>query len=293
MFGYNIAYDIMLRVLTQEPLIRAALVDELQAMLVEDKVLRFPGGTPSRTWTYNHDNMELWIQFCKDAGVEKLTYVWNIHDNESSILGLSHLAAHLDIVCVEVGNEEYYHNRATGFFADLINNNAFFASRYYTPRGKAYGNKFKVARDMARNILPDVPVAATFGNENAVAYTAWNKGVKQAVPDLTDIVLHEYWTADDSKFQANFRRGVSKLQNYKIWFTETNLEWDQGRLYHIAYTDEHRIKLQAYLDMLRDLQLQGILDTDLIQIHSLYKNNGFGRYRWENGVLVDKYENWF
>ena len=287
MFGYNVAYDLILEVLKGEPRIREALVNELLKLPVNEKVLRFPGGTPSRTWTYNEEDMGLWIQFCKDAGVEKLTYVWNISDYVSALTGLIELSKALEVVCIEVGNEENYHQRATGFFAGIVDSNSFLAERHYRPRGQKYGLEYNAVKNLCAQYGFNIPVAAVFGTPNALAHKFWNIGVED-VANVNDIVIHDYRKFSDKNFMQNFKPAMETLSNKKWWFTEINMSYEGGKYYYKRFTAEHQFKLQEYLNWVSNRQ-----EISSIQIHSLYKHNGFGRFVWLNDILVDNYPNWF
>lgn len=286
MLGYNVAYDLLLKVLKEEPNIRAALIRELLKISANKKILRFPGGTVSRTWTYNKADMDLWIQFCLDAGVEKQTFVWNIHDHISSLNGLNHLKKHQEVTCIEVGNEENYHQRAKGFWAGLINRNSFLAERYYRPKGQAYGKVYNEVKNICHSM--NIPIAAVFGVPNALAHKWWNKGVIDYAFNLKDIVIHRYRKFPDENFLEDMEEPMNiKLKDYDWWFTELNVDYENGKYYDKRFTEEHQEKLTSYINWVNFHD-----NTKIVQVHSLYKHNGFGRFKWINGKLEDNYAGW-
>lgn len=290
MFGYNVEYDMIESVIyNREPLIRQALIQELRQFPQDKKVLRFPGGTISRSWSYNEDYTNKWLEFCELANVTRITYPWNINNHGDSIKQLQHLNSRINVVCVEVGNEENYHERIQSlwFINNLVNSNNLLAEQYYRPKGQQYGKTYNYVKELCYRINKDIPVVAVFGTPNALAHKWWNTGIED-VTSPQGIVIHNYRKFSDNNFMNSFTNAMNTLKKYNWYFTELNLEFENGKYYDKRYSLEHKTKLTEYLNWVKNQP-----QTKIIQIHSLYKNNGFCRYMWLNGKLIDNYYNWF
>jgi len=291
LLGYNAYIEFLkgvsenqVRGLFNDPLIYSMLVKELKEVPTDKKVLRFPGGTGSRTLKYDKKTVDKWIKFCKDAEVTKNTFVFAVNNPSDSYKYLKDISnAGIEIVLIEYGNEEYDHqvNNVFEGFLERV-----FKAGFYKDKGKKYGQKYKQVRVQLKNLYPGVPVACVLKNPTNTKAINWWNGIK-SVTTIKDVVLHEYKEPRDNNFYPSMRRGLPKFSGYNLYFTEANLVWHYPKWKDVPYTPEHKKELEDYFNFLK---IQP--NVKMVLYHSIWGHSNFAAYVVEGIELVNKYENW-
>ena len=251
------------------------VVDELKGT---NSVLRFPGGTISRTYGYQSADIHYFNKLCRDTG-SKVTFVVNMNDIQNSINTSKLIES--EIVLYEAGNEEYDYTRAPIGWEWLMV--LFNIKGWYRRLGQEYGRKYL----QVKNGLSGAPVAACINIPNDNKNTAWLQGVQDVV-DLKDIVVHRYYNPGDVDFFDSLDKHLHKLDRYNIYYTELNCKWRPGEYQEVAYTDNHKQLLSSYISYLKDRP-----NTMMILVHSLWGHYLFSRYIVDGNQVIDMYKDWY
>jgi len=272
--------------LFENPLKWNPVKEALSAFPADRKVLRFPGGTGSRTWQYTESDISAFKTKCAGAGVTKTTFVVNLSDIHGSMMAARKIAETLEIVLIEAGNEEYDHARNPKGWGEIFT--AWLnVGGWFRTLGREYGNQVNEVINNFKPFFPDVPIGVTINVPNDSKNTGWWNGIRDKVLNAKDVIIHPYRNPGDESYISNLHKNLGKLGGTNKWYTEFNIKYEPGGYQYMAYTGVHKILFNGAVDYLtlRD-------DTKMILLHSLWGHHLFAAWSWKDDTLTYNYENW-
>jgi hypothetical protein len=256
-------------------------------------VLRFPGGTNSRSWRYNEYDLNVHVARCRDSGVTSNTVVINMNYMDEGFRAAAYLYnAGIEIILIEAGNEEYAYQIPTSFTQRM---QLFFNEEgFYRDRGRQYALKYNSLRNLFKGspFFGYVKVAPVVQLPTDAKNRGWVAGIQDKAIFISDVVIHSYYNPSNQDYVGWVKKYLDMLPPWGKWHTEFNCQWEPGGYQHMAYGDDHRSMFQRGMSYLKTR-----VDTRGLFVHSDWGHNLFSRFRKEQqGTLwnlVDKYNGWY
>lgn len=286
--GFNNILPLLRRLLAKGNEMQAdAFAEYLQDIPANEKALRFPAGTGSKTYIHDQQLTDRFSNWSEKAGIEYMSLVVNDSD-EVGFLNMYSSLSHFDIISIEYKNEDYIpsHVRAgLKLFSQDWVLSVFAYPQLLKKRAKQYGVKYAKFVELCHDSKIDIPISFVVDMPKGYQSSIWFNESKK----YTDhIIIHSYGSDRIEKSLNKLKGKIIDVTEFKgIHFGDSLKDIRNEEKSHTSELIDIQTK---HLGLFESVGVRSVYEHCLFDIDG-DRNNLYHRFLLKGTEIIDRHKN--